>query len=147
MSFFHFLFIKLIMEANEIYREPDLTLVNARIIIALIIIGAVGLTVAISYNERLKLTGNRPFWSVEEVRAVAVILRIALLIAAIAAVYYCNIALKALRERDASLNDIGSGYLNLYASIFGVAVAALAIIAVLQSSLAEEDLIYTTTSA
>ena len=132
------------METNE-YIEPDLSLVNGRIIISIIIISAVSLTTAIGYNERLKLTGRMPFWNVFEVRNIAIFLRAALIIAAVAAIYYCTIAIDTLKARDAKQNDIEAGYLNLDASIFGLIVAVLTISAVLKSTFEEEDLIETAT--
>ena len=133
------------MEANG-NNGQALRLVNARIIIALIIVGAVSLTAVIGYNERLLLTGRSPFWNVFEVRGVAIVLRIAIIIAAIAAIYYCMVAIDALEERGASQNDIEAGHLNLDASIFGLIVAILAIAAVLRSTLSEEEFIETATA-
>ena len=134
------------MKSNEVNVEEDLTLVNARIIISLIIITAVSLTVAIGYNEMLKLTGKKPFWNVKEVRTVAIILRIALLFAALAAVYYCIVAIGILEDSNALENDIEAGYLNLAASIFATITAILALTAILKSTLEEEEVIATATA-
>ena len=133
------------MEVNEVNDEADLAVVKARIIIAITIVIAVSLTVAIGYNEMLKLTGKKPFWNVKEVRTVAIGLRIALLLAALTAVYFCIVAISILEESEAPENDVTAAYLNLYASIIGTVVAILALIAILTSTLEEEELIDTAT--
>lgn len=113
------------------YNEEELKLVDYQMIISGILLIIIGVSLALGYNHHLKLTGQKTFWDEEEVRNISLFLKIAGLIAALAAVYVSIKAVQLAKERG---EDLTNAYLEEAASILAFIAAILIIIVVFRHS-------------
>ena len=107
-------------------REEELNLIDMQLVITTLFFVAVGTSLALTYNRRLTITGQKPFWTNVEANNISKLARYATLIAASGALYVSIKNTELLEKKNASKNDID-------ASKYEQIVAILAVIAILVS--------------
>lgn len=118
--------------------NEELKIVDIEILISIIVAGAVIASALVSYNSHLKLTGKKPFWTNKEIRNIAIINKIIILIVSIISF---GLAIKDIEDLKAENKNLEDAYIIAIASFLFVVSAILLLIVSLRNNVSNEEII------